>query len=613
MVNSAGNLVFVAQINDQLTPRAGVVRPHMKCTAASAQKIAQQLDARWRYIGEPSKNIKILLTKGEAQVVTPQGPKTIPTWSDATRLVLTCPFSGEDFLFTNKPAGSRTVGAGRLPRAGLGGGGIPDFGTLIATEPSAASAWSQVQTQLVAEGGPNSVVIPVAQQHFYNAWTQLNDGFPGSNAQGIADISNAAMNLTLQNNSVAAAGSLVSSLVQGATSGNPVAVMQAFTGSLTAVVAADVAAGSISFGAGAAIMIGIELVGTWLDSLFSNGAPPVATVCEWNLNYQPTIVVNCAWSSDGTPIPPGYGIPGNSPQSNPFWRRFPELLNPTGPSDGLWYLATESVGNLADFTWTSGKSSDSWHASVPYSGKPARPIDSAFPQFHQLECDAAAAAPIAALPDGGGTLTITPPSVPPLPPPPPIIVDYSSDDVHLARFIMAYFGAWKANAEYALNGLQPKYADDAAVLVHLYALWQSAHQPGATRTITPRNNDIQAYENDVIVYPQPCGGSFSTEYWYISMLLNKAGAAGGLTINTGPKLNFGNVGTPGPGSSSSSTTSKLAYGVAAAAALIAAGIGVQAYRKHQSYGSVAKSAYSKTIGRAGRSVGHALSRVKARI
>lgn len=119
-------------------------------------------------------------------------------------------------------------------------------------------------------------------------------------------------------------------------------------------------------------------------------------------------------------------------------------------------------------------------------------------------------------------------------------ITYSPDDVQFARFILAYFAAWKANAEFALNGLTPKYGGDEKLLNHVIGLWNNSHKPGATRTLTPRNNDIQSYQDDIISYPQACGGTFvpggtQNEWWYASMLLNKLGVAS-LTVNTGPKI-----------------------------------------------------------------------------
>jgi hypothetical protein len=440
---------------------------------------------------------------------------------------------------TFAPRRRTALGRGLLGQAPSAAGGIPDFNSLINQEPTAASAWANVQAQLQVEGSAGSGVLGVAQQHFYNAWTQLATAVPVFGPNDLGNISQAAMNLALQNNSIAGAGQLLDGLVQGAISGNPVEIVQAFSGSFMSLAGAAIAAGSISFGAGAAIIVGIELISAWASGLFSS-APTVATICGWKLTYQPTIVVNCAWST-GQPVSGGpgagqLGAAGSTPQSSPFWRRFPE---PTNAADAWWFQASKPTGmpmttpsnpvspilnpGLATSQWTSGKSSDSWYAAT---GSVLRPIDAAFPQYHQLECDVAVATPYANLPDSGGTLNgqaVTP------------------DQIMFARFILAYFGAWKANAEFALNGDQPTYGDDSGVLSHVLTFWNNSHQPGATNVITPRNNDVQSYKNNVIVYPAACQGTFANEWWYVSMLINELNVAS-ITVNTGPRIVFPIVG-----------------------------------------------------------------------
>jgi hypothetical protein len=427
----------------------------------------------------------------------------------------------------------------------LGFGDYTDFSSLIAAEPAAASAWqNQVQNQLTAEGnGPNSQLAQLAQHHFYSAFTQLSQSIPTTTVAAIAPIANAAASLAAQNTTIAGAGQLVGGLVQGALSGNPAQIMQAFSGSLCALAGAAVAAGSLSFGVGAAIMVGIELADLIGSDLFGS-KPTVATVCGANLSYQPGIIVNCAWST-GSPQQPGYGQLGASvPTSNPFWRRFPE---PNNPGDAWWFSGIGSAV-LPSSVWTSGKSSDTWYAIR------ARPIDAAFPQYHQLECDAAAAYPVAALPDGGS-------------------MTYSADDVAFARFVLAYFGAWKANAEFSLNGITPTYGSDANVLMGAAGLggalgfWNSAHTPGVTRVVTPRaGNNTKAISN-VFPWPNKCAGTFETEWWYVSMLLNDANV-NSITVNTGAPRTFGTAPTAS-NLAPMSGSRKLALGAAGAVGSVA--------------------------------------------
>jgi hypothetical protein len=152
-----------------------------------------------------------------------------------------------------------------------------------------------------------------------------------------------------------------------------------------------------------------------------------------------------------------------------------------------------------------------------------------------------------------------------------------------ARFILAYFGAWKANAEFSLNGMTPTYATDADVLMGgtgglggALGFWNAAHQTGATVTLTPKDNNKGF--TDVITYPSPCAGTFENEWWYVSMLLND-GNVDSVSVNTGPKMNY----TLASSSSGMSTAKKVAIGAAGAVGSVAlvgtvGAVGLAAYQ-----------------------------------
>jgi len=77
--------------------------PH-KCTAKSATAIAQQLPgAPWAYAGSLNRGcpLPMQVTERHYDVTTPVGRKNIPAfYGNDGRLVLRCPTTGEQFVFT---------------------------------------------------------------------------------------------------------------------------------------------------------------------------------------------------------------------------------------------------------------------------------------------------------------------------------------------------------------------------------------------------------------------------------------------------------------------------------------------------------------------------------
>ncbi len=392
---------------------------------------------------------------------------------------------------TGRMAVTRRVGAGYpIP------GGLPPapaaFTQLLQGQPTAASAWQGVQAQLLSENPLNATngVLNAAQMNFAGSWTQLEQNLGAVDPTDLQSISNAASSLLLNGSTVKGAVQNVSGLIQGALSGNTSEIVQSFTGVLVSGIGLEVAAGSITLGVGAAVVAGIEL----FASLFQPGGlfaqnPPAAEVCGAKLSAVPSYVVGCAWT---------FGSPTQAGPGSPDWRRFPE---PGNPADAWWFSPGETGAK-----WTSGATTDEWQC-VP-SGSVAskfRPIDCAFPQYHQLECDLALAAMVLnpAPPLFGGAAPV-----------------YTVNEIMLASFVHAYFGAWKANQEYALNGLAPQ--DDALVLGQVQKFWNDAHPVEGALTLTPRSPDPNAYKTDVTPYPAACTGTFGNENWYVTMLLGHA-------------------------------------------------------------------------------------------
>ena len=95
---------------------AGKEPPH-RCTRASSTAIARQIDPAWTIAPGSASGVDGM-TEIMANVVTPMGPKTIPTWQKGQQMVLQCPYTGELFLFTKAPkqlGAARPLGAGATP------------------------------------------------------------------------------------------------------------------------------------------------------------------------------------------------------------------------------------------------------------------------------------------------------------------------------------------------------------------------------------------------------------------------------------------------------------------------------------------------------------------
>lgn len=477
-------------------------------------------------------------------------------------------------------------------RGGALHGGITDFDSLIANVPEAAQSWQTVQAQFTAEGGAAPGVLPIAQQNFYDSFHQLTSTLnvlPNS-SQGLLQAGTAAAGLVLNSSTIGGAVQNVVSLVASVESGAPGAIVQSFTGVLVSGLGLQIAAGAVSFGIGAAIVAGIEIVASVLEGVLGAGTPPAATVCGFDLTAKPTYVIDCAWTF-------GPAVTGG-PHST-YWRKFPR---PTVGNDAWWY--TPNAPWTAQ--WTSGSSTDTWgYAGTstgaaglgpPPSADGARPVDRAFPVYHQLECDLGASAAVATLPDGGGTV----PGIFGLPD-----VSYTSDEVAFARFVRAFMTSWMANQEYALNGLTAQ--DDTIVLTQLVQFWNAAHDPGATFAIAPRSPTSS--RSDVVGPTDPCEGTFDTEYYYVQMLVGDLGrsnpsalSGGNLVINTGPQKNAplvgvvnvgGSTSVGGPSTSATTTATRVVPVVLGSAAATAGGVWLYSYLTKQTFKSAAKALWKK--------------------
>jgi hypothetical protein len=316
-------------------------------------------------------------------------------------------------------------------REPFGLGGISDFQTLLQTDPQFSSTWTDVQTQLMAEGQTDLTGAKIALS---DAYSQLiSQSFGGL---GTVEALDAAKSYVLTGETIAGAVDTVQGLVQTIEHGTPLQVVQAFTGTM---VGLGIATGAVTAGVGAAI---VGVVQTLLQILQSNhffGEPPPAagTLCGAPLDLKPDFTIGClaVWADAGTSV--------NLAPDSAAWRPFP---SPSDPQDAAWF---ERDKNYGPGEWRGaffgvrapGKDQSYGAIGINPAGAGVRPIDNA---FDYADIEALAADTTFPLPD----------------------------------FAKAWITAWKANAAYLLNGL--KAQEDWVVLVHLLQLWNRAHSASST-------------------------------------------------------------------------------------------------------------------------------------
>lgn len=302
-------------------------------------------------------------------------------------------------------------------------GSLTDFQQFDQPGSTFHAAWTEVGSQILAEGG-DITKLQTAANDFTSAFEQMTSSSQGFGVQ-VQDALDYAKKYTIAGQTVLGAVQHVQGLIaaaQGASTPQQVEqVFNMFTGTL---IGAAVAAGAVSAGVGSLIVAG---VGVALDLLESAGlfgtAPSGTTICQagsskLTFSSPPTVQVGCAASMTAKVV--------NQGASN--WRKFP---TPGGsiPGDAGWF-------NKDMVDWYG----DQWSGWFGY-----RLIDSAFPVWHYMACA----------------------QVPP----------------ELASFNQAFSQAWKANAEYALNGL--KAQEDAQVLLHTVRIWNRAHSSSSTYDLAP--------------------------------------------------------------------------------------------------------------------------------
>lgn len=337
------------------------------------------------------------------------------------------PWTVEDGVFafeSVRPGDVFRLPDGREAQVFLMGGsstGLADFQTALSNSPEFAAAWSDVQSQIQAEGGSDLDLL-AAKNALGDAFTGLTSvgGIMEGDATGALA---AAKGLVLAGNTVAGAVNHVQSLLAAAQGADPTQAFQMFTGTLIGIA---VSSGALTAGIGAVIVAGVGAALSFMEQAGLFGSPPQGTqICPGLYqNPAPTIQVGCV-GSNAQAVKPG----------SPYWRRFPK----------------SSGGNTNDGEWYDGTSAISWSGSVngpknDWGSYPnTRMIDNAFPDYHFLACQ--------------GTIA------------------------GLESFSQVFTQAWIANQEYALNGL--KAQPDWAVLSNVVRVWNRAHASTSTVDVAP--------------------------------------------------------------------------------------------------------------------------------
>lgn len=196
--------------------------------------------------------------------------------------------------------------------------------------------------------------------------------------------------------------------------------VQAFQMFTGTMIGAATAAGALSAGVGALIVGGVGVALGLLQQVGLFG--PTAPARQW------AIRVGNAGSFDAQVIQPG----------SQAWRHFPK---PGSSADAPWYSMTTQLTGPPNFNWKGSTAG----TTVSWGALFTPPIESAFPSLKYFSCQTVPAA--------------------------------------LHDFNAAFYSAWIANQEYALNGLQVQ--SDVVVLQHLLRLWNRSHTASSYVDVAP--------------------------------------------------------------------------------------------------------------------------------
>ena len=436
-------------------------------------------------------------------------------------------------------------------RVGLGIG-LVDFQALMNSGNSdAIDSWAKVQAQLTAEGaGPDKIL---------GAQLSFTDAFQNLSLAGVEEqLGDTAAQFTLIGHTAAGALTTVEGLVSAVQTGSPLVIAQSFSGTL---ISAASALGLVSAGVGAAIVGAVGAVLALMQNFWSPSNPPGQEIQPgcFSGNASPAFNV-------GYLLFQPYSGPGRIDPTSKQWRRFPE------PSTHPGWFTLPAGGPTGGITSDGGWAGGNFY--VCYSndlGNPAnnwRGIDLAFSDYRYLECEQ-------------NLLSTNP---------------FYIDNPSLADFMRSFFAAWKANKEYALNGIIPQPTEQ--VLLHALRLWNNGHDNSLTIPLVAAQGFLPALEG---VCPSDLVPSIN---YYVEAALSASpektlvsADGGSLLLNIGPPKVPNRIAlqpgfqTPAQLSQSaagSGVGNKLLVGAALAGGATVAGIGAYAYLKHMAFSKAAE-------------------------
>jgi len=328
----------------------------------------------------------------------------------------------------------------------------------IAQQALATPQWQEVKAQLDVEGITNPLTVTAVQSKFVDSVkTLLTDPNFNIDPSNPATALDSAKELCKVGYTALGAVNTVSGLVHDLSTGNVASISNAFMGG---VVALAVGAGAVSAGVGAAIVGVASMAIEALSSLFAQ--PPGYQIpgCG-NTSYSnaPQLAVGCiAGFCDPK-------IAKVQPHSL-LWRSFPV---PGTATDAMWFAVPSSpiLGDWKLVTWWTPSVAQVSGGASPLAAAPTpRPIDVAFTNYAWVERGATRDRMAA-----GFSISISP-------------FSYGSE------FLQAFASAWRANAEYAFNGLQPQ--DDTKILLQFLRFWNRAHSDSAQVTMYQGGNGSYA-------------------------------------------------------------------------------------------------------------------------
>jgi hypothetical protein len=349
--------------------------------------------------------------------------------------------------------------------------GTQDFNALMSTDPSLGdphfqAAWSDVKKQLVAEGTTELTGAKLAMTNaFYGA---IENGIGVKPAEAAA----AAKKFVIIGQTVLGQVGVIQNLIastQGKlTLAQEVQIGQQFVGSMIGIMAALApATAGIGTIIVAAIMIAVEVMkaagllgssetpaGGWLPN-WVGGAQPMLTRPDF------TVGGMGAWAATVTP-------------GAANWRQFPKLKDWPGGGTGAGWNTPSNLGNWFSIPAASGdlrmgagwwkdgffgirgpgqpQTYDSTQPAANVAWGGTRPIDVAFPDYGKL---------IDANNTGDNPFLVMD------------LLGIPHNGPTGSDFGSAYIAAWKANAEYALNGLKSKSSSE--VLLNFLRVWNGTH------------------------------------------------------------------------------------------------------------------------------------------